>query len=261
MLFATLWQLPFMAIVGWSDWQELLPNAIRFSIIWQTWLLCLRAIISCSVSVGEEVEKKTVVILHTTPLGLGRLLLTKLAVCLWPLLVEIYFIAVFYQLLNLVHPWSDWLSLLKLQLLQASATLLYGCFGLWLGGLIGAGERAAASARATAFMTMVGCLLLEKALTWPLLLAGGMIWFFLILQPHSRPSRAYQSGVIALVLLLILPALYHGVASYLPTFELSQYSPLFASYYNESAPGSSLIYLGLSACFGYLGYRQILKAV
>ncbi|CAN0374782.1 unnamed protein product, partial [Phaeothamnion confervicola] len=228
---------------------------------WQTWLLCLRAIISCSVSVAEEVEKKTLVVLHTTPLGLGRMLFTKLGVCLWPLLVEVYFIGVFAHVLNWAHPWTTWQDLLQIQFFQLTAALLYGCIGLWLGGVIGHSERAAASARATAVMTTVGCLLVEKTMAWPILLIGGVIWFCLMVQPsHSQQNKPYHGLVMLSVLFLLVPTCWQ-VTSYLPNFELSQFSALVATYHSKSLASNSALFLALSFVFGALGYRQVFKTV
>ena len=259
MLVASLWQLLPMSLLGWNpDEHRLLSmaNIARAALIWQTMLLILRAVISCSVSVAEEVEKKTLVILHTTPLGLGRLLITKLGVCLWPLLVEIGFLTVFYQVLNGIHPFASWQSLLKLQFLQLAITLFYGCLGLWLGGIIGHTEKASAYARVTAFVTVVGCAVMQTAYAFLVALAGGMFFFCLVVQPQSRP-RAYQSGVLAVVVLLVGQALWQALGSAQPNFQLSEFSPAWAIWDQNSA--ASPLYLTLAVAFGYLSYRQVLK--
>jgi hypothetical protein len=201
-------------------------------------------------------------------------------------MVEVGFLAVFYQTLNWIHPFTvagyvpqppvanpitgdiavsqatylSWKDLLGLQALQLSLTLLFGCIGLWLGGVIGRSEKAANSARVTALIAFVGSVALQPNLTVPLVVVGGLIFFCLIMPPKSGP-RAFQSGVLFVVSLLTGSAIWNWLGPYQPTLQLLHYSPVMAICYDDNLAMASLAYLGLALSFGYLSYRQVLKSV
>jgi hypothetical protein len=132
---------------------------------------------------------------------------------------------------------------------------------LWLGAVIGRSEKAAQSARVSAFITFAGSsLALQPNFTVPLAFAGVIIFYCLIVQPQSRP-RAFQGGVLALVFLLTGETLWQSLGAYQPTLQLSSYSPVIAILSDENILKASLAYLGLAFGFGYLSYRQVLKTV
>src|ERR1017187_4690565 len=109
--------------------------------------------------------------------------------------------------------------------MQLAVTLLFGCIGLWLGGVIGRSEKAAASARVTALIAFVGSLALQPNYNVPLVVVGGLIFFCLIVPPKSGP-RAFQSGVLFVVFLLVASAIWNWLGPYQPTPQLSHYSPV-----------------------------------
>ena len=143
---------------------------------------------------------------------------------------------------------------------MAATSLFFGGFGLWLGSVVGDPERVSNSVRLVVSMLLLGTLLLAEALTWPLLLVGGLIWLWLVAQPQARPGQAYQGGVAALILLLLLPVFYTCAQTMLGEFDLSTYNPLMVLYNTPAQPlepswglaGLLATYTGLGAFFGAL---------
>lgn len=194
----------------------------------QSFLLALRSTLYCSVSMAYEVRQNTLAVLRSTPLSLLRAQIAKLIACLLPLWLELALLLVF----NLaVYSWFGGIAVAVstgLVLFLGTVTLLFGCFGLWLGSVVPDPEKAAGNARGVVLMLMPGTFVLEQLLSWPMLLVAGLIWICLVVQPQVRPGRAYQGGVAALILLLLLPLLYTFAQSGLHRFELSAYNPMCA---------------------------------
>jgi hypothetical protein len=248
-----LWTLciTFLPLLGWlNDSSSAGPmRSLVMASILQTWLICVRAMVFPAVSVSHEIRDKTLTILRCTPAGTSQLLVVKLLTSVAPILLEQALLLPFnlcvYALLGGVDP----LLVLKVTGLMGSATMFFGCLGLWLGVVVGDPEKAATNSRLLVFMGLIVFLALEKALYWPMLLVGILIWVCLVVQPPTRPGQAYHSGVAALVLLLLLPFLFTFSSNLLPEFQISIYNPLVALRNNANLVQDSALYLCLSLIF------------
>ncbi len=249
----------FWKLTGGASFSS--PDCLAVATVWQTWLLSLRSATYPAVSMAYDFREGTLPVLRATPIRLVWALTAKLIACLLPLWMELGVLLpvnlLCYGLLGDQSP-SMIVALLGI---MGATSLFFGGFGLWLGSVVGDPERVSNSVRLVVSMLLLGTPLLAEALTWPLLLVGGLIWLWLVAQPQARPGQAYQGGVAALILLLLLPVFYTFAQNMLGEFELSAYNPLVVLYHSPAPSrwlaswnlvGLLVGYTGLGAFFGAL---------
>lgn len=226
--------------------------------LWLIGLTCLRACMSCAVSMAEEVQHHSVHLVRQLPRSGGTLglLATKTAVTAVPLLLEWLLFAAMTAGLSLLGVSTlDYWAPLRFLSVGLCSMLFFCSLGLWIGAHLGDPERAANNAKVAVFMTLVGWGLLEQVLNGPLLLIGALIWVALVFRSSPRVASAFQGGVVSAVLVLLLPQAY-----LLGNLRLVQLSPLTAAQQPDLARDDCILY-----CLGALviliaNLRQLRKS-
>jgi ABC-type multidrug transport system permease subunit len=232
----------------------------------QTWLLCLRSCLYTCASMAHEVRQGTIPVLLSTPLSLGRALAAKMTACLFPLWLEL---TVALPLALGVYSWQGETPaslVLGITAFQLAASLLFGGLGLWLGSLLPDPEKAANTARVLVVALLLATFLDGQYLPWPIVVVGLLLWVCLVWLPQVRPSQAVQGSIAALMMLLVLPVIYHVAQGFMNQIDLSTLNPLRAVFEAATLYGSGpqpggpglLVVGGLYLAAGLVFFRMAL---
>lgn len=225
--------------------------------LWLIGLSCLRACMSCAVSMAEEVQHHSVHLVRQLPRSGGTLglLATKTAVTAVPLLLEWALFAAMTLTLSALGVASMEWAPLRFMSVGLCSMLFFCSLGLWIGAHLGEPERAANNAKVAVFMTLVGWGLLETVLNGPLLLIGALIWVALVFRSSPRVASAFQGGVVSAVLVLLLPQAY-----LLGNLRLAQLSPLTAAQHADLSRDDCILYVLGAAVILMANLRQLRKS-
>ena len=233
-----------------------LRNSFELAGFWLIGLACLRACISCSASLAEEVQNNSIPLVKQLPRagGLPGLLGTKTLVASAPLLLEwLLFTGMAGSLWLLGVPVDEW-SPQRFVAVGLTSMFFFCSLGLWIGARLADPERAANNARVAVTMILVGWALLEGVLKGPLLLIAALIWVAFMFRSSPRVASAFQGGVISAVVVLLLPQAYM-----VGDLRLAQLSPLMAAFNPELTRDDCILYCVGGIAILLLNLRQLRK--
>lgn len=175
---------------------------------WQVWLLVSRCGLYTSTSVASELEHDSLLVLVSSPLGVGRSVVCKLISSILPLFIEF---AAGFTVMLLVYclgcglPWS---LAFVVGLFQAASLVLSGVLGLCLGSGVDSADRVADMYYGAACLVVIGGWLGGSIIPDSVLVVACIFMALLVWVPRMAPRLTSWSSILALILIVALPKLY-----------------------------------------------------